>query len=216
MNIWIYGAGDLGREIYYAIQEINNIQTTFNVLGFLDDTEGFEGKVIEGLNIKNWNSLTGEQIKSSYFIIAVGNGVARKKIREKIESQGGELSEAVIHPKSYIATNVKIKKGVYIGPNTTVSIGTKVDKNVVINQNCSIGHDCEVEEDVVISPGCVLSGRVSIGRATFLGSGAIILPRMKIEGLCVIGANVTVSQNVNRQHKVLAVTRNMSLPIEEV
>ena len=41
-NIVLYGASGFGREVAYIIERINKISPTYNLLGFLDDGDGFD------------------------------------------------------------------------------------------------------------------------------------------------------------------------------
>lgn len=216
MNIWIYGAGDLGREYLNTINEINKIDRRFNVLGFVDDRASLKGQSLCNYEIIDFESISTEQLSSSFFVVAIGNSVIKNKILSKLKVKGAQLSAPIIHPQAYVSDEVTIGQGVYIGPNTTVSIACEIGENAIINQNCSIGHDCQLANDVVISPGCIVSGRVEIGEAAFLSSGVVVLPGIQIGEFSVVGANVTVAQNVEARHKILSVTRNMSLPIEGV
>lgn len=217
-SVYIYGAGDLAREIANTIDELNEINTDkIYIKGFIIDVNDTEFKpyLLGDILVQDVMSLSKQDWLNNGFIIGIGSGVIRKKIRAKIEEYGGKLFSNIIHPKAYVSLSAEISDGCYIGPNTSIAIACKIKDNVIINQNCSIGHDVELRDNVVISPGTVISGRCQLGDATFVGSGAVILPRITIGEQCIIGANVTVSQDVQASIKLLSVVRNMSLPIEE-
>ena len=44
-NIVIIGAGGVGREVSLIIQQINELEQTWNLLGFIDDNTDNWGKV---------------------------------------------------------------------------------------------------------------------------------------------------------------------------
>lgn len=45
-DIIIIGAGGIGREVTFIIEEINKQIPTLNILGFIDDNKEIHGKVI--------------------------------------------------------------------------------------------------------------------------------------------------------------------------
>ena len=45
-NIVIIGAGGVGRETALIIQQINELELTWNLIGFIDDNKDSWGKVI--------------------------------------------------------------------------------------------------------------------------------------------------------------------------
>ena len=71
-DIAIYGAGGFGREIACLIKEINNVEPTWNLIGFFDDGKdiGYQteyGKVLGGIeNLNNYS----QQLSIA---IAIGN-----------------------------------------------------------------------------------------------------------------------------------------------
>jgi len=46
-NIFIYGAGGVGREIILLINDINEVKNKWNILGFIDDNKDMQGKMKE-------------------------------------------------------------------------------------------------------------------------------------------------------------------------
>ena len=50
-NIVIIGAGGVGREVSLIIQQINELEPTWNLLGFIDDNTDNWGKVINGYSV---------------------------------------------------------------------------------------------------------------------------------------------------------------------
>lgn len=215
---YIYGAGNLAREIYNTILFINENQQIpkFDIRGFVVDNKFFDkqNNLLMGIPIISECNFTIENWKNSEFIIGIGESLVREKVYKKIVSRGSMLMESVIHPNAIIMQKDITFKGTFIAANTTVSIDTKIGNNVIINQNCSVGHDCKIEDNCVISPGVILSGLVEIGCSSFVGSGAVILPKVCIGDHCVIGANVTLNKDISAFNKVLQVIRNINLPID--
>lgn len=215
-EVYIYGAGNLGREIADCIRVLNEkLEDKIIIKAFIVDSEFYDTLIpkVDNIEIVNASTFSKEIWQTISIIIGIGDSIARSKIINKIRNYGASLFNNIIHPTAFIANDVIIGEGSYIGPNTTISIACKIGSNVVINQNCSIGHDCDIEDNVVICPGVIISGRCKIGKQTYVGSGAVILPTLLINEGCIIGANVTVSKSIKSNIKLLNVSRNIELPI---
>ena len=50
-NIIIIGAGDLGKEVVWLIEDINKVQPTYVILGFLDDDIAKDGGEFYGYRV---------------------------------------------------------------------------------------------------------------------------------------------------------------------
>ena len=58
-NIVLYGAGGFGKEVAYIIERVNEVESTYHLLGFLDDGAQYH----EGLTINGYPWLgTGDWI----------------------------------------------------------------------------------------------------------------------------------------------------------
>lgn len=217
---YIYGAGDLAREIYNTILFLNQKKQIpqFDIKGFVVDKEYFneQNNSLMGIPIISECSFTTKEWRSSEFIIGIGESLVREEIYKKIVSNGSGLMKSVIHPNALIMQSKLTFRGTFIAANTTVSIETKIGDNVIINQNCSIGHDCEIQDNSIICPGVILSGRVKMGKSTFVGSGAVILPKVCVGEYCIIGANLTLNKDVPAYNKILSVTRNINIPVDAI
>lgn len=75
----IYGAGGFAKEIIWLIEEINNVNKEWELLGLIEDNEENFGKEINGYKIlggKNYLETLSDDI---FITIAIGDGNIRKK-----------------------------------------------------------------------------------------------------------------------------------------
>ena len=217
IDLIILAAGDLGREIYYTTQMINEMfeGNTYNTIAFVDSTPEKIGKDIDGIPIISVEKISEFRTAHTKFICAVGTPSIRIRILNELNSKIESPSFAtIIHPSVVQFPNIEVSEGVFIGANTTIATGCNIKQHVVINQNVSIGHDCELNEYAVISPGCILSGRSKIGFASFLGSNVVTYPRVTIGEKCIISAMTVVSRPVKRLKKVISKPNLMVFDID--
>jgi len=214
----IFGAGDLGREIMYAalVGKSDTANGFWKPIAFIvDNDESAIGKIVENIKVISLEQASEVKDDNTYFILGVGDSIARKKLNENLLNHIPEARFAtIIHPSVVIMPNTTIESGVFIAPNTTIAIGCYIKQHVVVNQNVSVGHDCVIEDFSVISPGCILSGRTRIGKATFMGSGAITYPRVEIGDNCVVSACTVVARNLKSGNKQILKPNTMTIPSE--
>jgi sugar O-acyltransferase (sialic acid O-acetyltransferase NeuD family) len=209
---FIIGAGNLGREVYALMCELNKNSIINEVVGFIVDDFKY-GKTVEGIEVFPFEKLNSIDVNAFHFLIAIGDSKGLRKVYDKLAIYRITNWLTVIHPTAYVSMNVTIGDGCYVGPNTTISIGSLIGDFCMINQNCSIGHDVVLGSFSVVSPGCVLSGRTECDEGVFLGSGVITLPNVSIGKNSIISANTVINRDIGENLKVGPVIRNMEIPI---
>lgn len=180
-NIVIIGAGDLGREVVWLIEDINKIKPTYLALGFLDDYKYKDGGEFYGYkvigDIGALEKIAKETPVSA--VIAIQDGDARRRIVE--EHPDFDSWETIIHPTAVIASTSPVGKGSVIFPHVTVSVNTKIDDFVLLYIHAVICNDCNISKYVSVMFGTMIGERVDVGKACNLGAGCIIGPHLKLE-----------------------------------
>ncbi len=84
-DLIIFGASGFGREVAWAVERINKISPTWNLLGFMDDNESIQGTEINGYKVLG---KTADVINypDAFFVCAVGSSKIREKIINNIKS----------------------------------------------------------------------------------------------------------------------------------
>ena len=94
-KIAIYGSGGFGREVKMLIEQINNKEETYELLGFFDDGQDnknlINGKpILGGINELN-------QFESEIgIVLAIGNPSTKKFILQKITNNNIDYSISLI------------------------------------------------------------------------------------------------------------------------
>lgn len=186
-DLIIIGAGDFGREIANVVERINalNKREGWNLLGFVDDNETIQNKIIDGYPVIGTTCFLNDYSKEVYAICSLGVSQTRKKVIAKITNPHVKYA-SLIDPDARIYKNSEVGKGSIICGGSILAINTKVGDHVVVNLNCTLGHDDIIKDFCVINPGVNVSGKVTIGPCSDLGTGAKV-----IQGLTV-GPDITV------------------------
>lgn len=181
-EIAIYGAGGFGREVACTINKINEIEPTWNLVGFFDD--GVEkGKIVShfGPVLGGMQELNAWPSKINV-VVAIGNPNTVKKVVEKIDNANVEFPN-LIHPD--VACSDKetfsIGKGNIVQTCCRFSCDVKVGNFNVLNSSVVLGHDVSIGDFNSMMPGVRISGEVTMGDCNFFGVNSVVLQQIKIK-----------------------------------
>ena len=133
-DIIIIGAGGVGREVAFIIEEINKEMPTWNILGFIDDNKEIHGNVINGyfvLGDLNYLDNYHEKEEKPQVVIAIANYNIKKNIVLKLNNKFNFAT--IIHPEVSIHNTV------------TIGNGSIIYKGVIMNTNFWMNHCCKVK-----------------------------------------------------------------------
>ena len=194
-NIVIIGAGDLGKEVVWLIEDINKRKPTYVILGFLDDDKDklggeFYGYKVLGM-ISDLESL-GERTQFSA-VIAMQNGSIRKKIVE--EHSSFSAWESIIHPTAVIASTSPIGTGSVVFPQVTISVDTKLGNFNLYYIHSTICNDCVIGSFVSVMSGASVSERAEISDECFLAAGSCVYPHKRLGKRVEVGVEAAASRD---------------------
>lgn len=189
----IFGAGGFGREVACLIRQINEVEPTWNMIGFYDEgvpkdtAVSHYGKVLGG--IAEVNAYQDELA----VCIAIGNPKALRHVRESI------VNEKVYYP-NIIAPNFgssdpqafSIGEGNIIGNGCAASCDVAIGNYNILNADIVMGHDVKVGDFNVLMPDIRVSGEATIGNGNLIGIGSIILQQIRVGDNIHIGAGAVL------------------------
>lgn len=194
-NIVIIGAGDLGKEVVWLIEDINKVNLTYVILGFLDDDQAKDGGEFYGYRVLGDSSQLESLAEKTPLcaIIAIQNGSIRKKIREEHKDFNDWTS--IIHPTAVIASTSFVESGSIVFPHVTVSVDTKLGEFSLLYINSTICNDCKIGDYVSVMCGASVSERAEIGDECFLAAGSTVYPHKKLGCKVEVGVEATASKD---------------------
>lgn len=203
-NIVIIGAGDLGKEVVWLIEDINKLKPTYVILGFLDSDESKTGKQFYGYKVLGTEEkLDGSLGKQACAIIAIQDGSARKKIVEG--HPNFENWETIIHPTAVIAESTHVGKGCIFFPQVTVSVDTILEDFGLYYIHATVCNDCKLGCYVSVMSGTQVSERAEIGEGSSLSAGVTVYPNISIGRLVHVSAGAVVSKDYGDRAEVAGV-----------
>ena len=199
-KIFIFGSGDLAKEIFFLIKKINFYKTTWQIEGFVNDKKQ---KNIYGYKVDTLTNIKKKykNLKNFYAICGVMNVELKKKIlKNEIKKQF--KIPTLIDPDVFIPTDLKVGKGSIILSNVSISYDVKIDDHTIISAGTVLGHGVKIGKNTLLAPGCMINGNTKIGSNCILNSGVQTLPRIIIGNDCTIGLGTSVFKNLDKKKTI--------------
>lgn len=210
-DIIIIGAGGVGKETLFIIEEINKQKPTWNILGIIDDNESLHGKSINGYRVLgniNYLSKYDKKKNKPNLVVAISNYNVKKNIVKKLRDEFNFAK--IIHPSVNIHNTVEIGEGTIIYSGVIMTTNINIGSHVLISPKCGIGHDSILKDYVSLYWNVNISGNDVIEEGVTIGSAATIIQGKKIGRGAIIGAGAVVIQDV------ISNTTNVGVPSKRV
>jgi sugar O-acyltransferase (sialic acid O-acetyltransferase NeuD family) len=201
-DLIILGAGGLGQEIAWLVEEINQNEKKWNFLGFLDSHPDVQEKILMGYPVLGPFDLA-EKYKNCHFVVAFGDPRLREKTVQLVNKQNLKWAN-LISPTVRLHSSNKLGKGVVIGRNTDLTIDCELEDHVMLNIHVVLGHKVKIGKFSIISPNVTINGGASIGHACSVGANAFVRDII-VGDYVTIGASSCVVKNVEGDSVVAGV-----------
>lgn len=197
-ELYIIGAGGFGRETAWLVERINEERQTWEIRGFIDDTESLWGTVCGDYPVLGGLEYLQGLGHEAWCVCAVGNAAARKKIIGRLHKAAHIPFATLIDPKANISGRVSVGEGSIICAGCIITVDICIGRHNIINLDCTIGHDAVLADFVTLYPSVNVSGQVKIGECTEIGTGANIIQGKRIGDTTVIGAGAVVVRDIEK------------------
>ncbi len=193
-KIAIVGTGGFAREILTLIDDINQCQPTYEVVGFVDRDMS---KKIHGYPIIGNDEYINSVKEPLSIVIAVGEPHLKRKIRNKYTNPLVKFP-SLIHPSVLIGSKntVNIGEGCIICAGCILTTDIEIKDYVTLNLMCTIGHDTKIDNYCSFMPSVNISGEVKVHEGVYVGTGAKIINQLEINDNTIIGAGAVVINSI--------------------
>ena len=166
--VFIIGAGGHGKVVAQILRAMGA-----EVGGMMDDDPAAETPA--NISLLGPIAKLGEY-KNPQAVIAIGCNTARRRVRDTFNARW----LTAIHPASYVASSVKLGRGVVVCANAAISEDAVIGDHSIVNTSTSVDHDTVVGEFTHLACGVTLAGGVIVGNEVLIGAGATVLPFIRI------------------------------------
>lgn len=194
--IAIVGAGGLGREVLMLLHQINQVQPSWQILGFYDDAPGLPPTI----NGMPWLGTLADLLRVDTplaLVIAVGDPRVKARLRQQLTSPQFYFP-ALLHPHVANAGFQfnQIGEGSIICQSTILTTNIVLGRHVLLNLGCTIGHDVVVGDYCSLMPQVNLGGGSQLQPGVFAGTGVTVLPLIRVGENSILGAGTVVTRDL--------------------
>lgn len=198
-DIIIVGAAGCGREVAKWIEDINKVEPTWNILGFLDDNldalEGFPCDYPILGTIKDHQPLANVR-----YAMGIASPAVKRFLGPAMMAKGARFA-SIIHPSTRIYSEYELGVGLVTYPNSKIATGCRVG-NFVTLQSTILGHDSLLEDYVTVSSSCGITGGTKLREGCFIGDHACIAVGHEVGANAYVGIGSVVIRDVAENTKV--------------
>lgn len=209
VNLLIYGAGGMGREIAWFVETLAQSEGGWGstTITFVDDE--LAGSVVNGFEVLSLADAARAH-PGGAVVTAMGSSKARARAVDRSERLGLLSAPPILAPGARCSRWTQIGAGSVVCPGTVVTVNVDIGRHVQINTGCTIAHDCVVHDFATLAPGVHVSGNVEIHPHAFLGTGAAVLNGTPDSPLVIgegsrVGAGACVTRPVPAGETVVGV-----------
>ena len=177
-DIVIIGAGGIGREVAWIIEEINEVNPTWNIVGFVDENSEMWGKELNGYKVLGGLNILDKLESKPEVVVAIANCGVKKDIVARLNNKFDFAT--VIYPSVRISKYIEIGQGTIIYPGVILTVNTSIGNHVIISGNCGIGHDTVIGDFSSVLWGSFFSGFDVVGEECFIGVGTKVAQGVRI------------------------------------
>lgn len=198
-DIIIVGAGGCGREVANWIEDINKIEETWNILGFIDDNphslDGFPCRygIIGGIK----DHRPAEEV---WYAMGIANPAVKKIVGNALLQKKAKFA-SIIHPSTRVYSEYEPGIGLVTYPSSKIATGCRIGDFVTL-QSTILGHDSSLEDYVTVSSSCGITGGVRLREGCFIGDHACIAVGLEVGKNAYVGIGSVVIRNVEDETHV--------------
>jgi sugar O-acyltransferase (sialic acid O-acetyltransferase NeuD family) len=193
-KIVIFGAGGFGREVAWLIEEINQAEHRFHILGFLDDDPFLAGKTLNGYPVFEPRGFI-ESNQGVSVALAVGEPITRMALADRLSDFIVRYPN-LIHPTVRMSPTSTLGMGNILCAGVIVTVNARIGNFCHLNLKTTVGHDCVLEDFGTTACGVDLGGRSHIERGAYLGNHATVLQSVRVGEKAIVGAGSVVNRDL--------------------
>lgn len=169
----IYGAAGGGQNLLHAAQTQLQRQGLRQYPCFIDDEVGDNTQVLGRQSMPYADFMKGDPAYRKV-VVAIANPATRKKLMEKVLSDGGKLW-SVVDKSAVIDPTAQLGKGATLYAHTVIGSGCVVGKGFRAAAGSILCHDCIVADYVTLCANVTCNGYITIEEGVYIGSNAVII-----------------------------------------
>lgn len=188
-DIVIVGNGGFAREVEFLLNRINEVEPTWNFLGYVDDCK-------DDLSVWGTDNDLLSYNEELFVAIAIGTSSVRRRLYQQYCKNDKLQFPNLIDPSVIMSNRVRLGMGNIICAGCILTVDISIGDFNILNLDCTVGHDAIIENYVTINPSVNLSGNTHVKPLCNLGTGSQIIQGKKIGENVTLGAGAVVVTDI--------------------
>jgi sugar O-acyltransferase (sialic acid O-acetyltransferase NeuD family) len=186
-----------------GIEALDCIGSTFQLIGFVDDTPGKQGIDPHGHSVLGRDAFM--QFPDAYVLAVPGSPVSYISRKEAIQTLGipEERFARVIHPDAIVSPMASLGHNVLIMAGVVITSNAIIGSNVCILPNTVIHHDVVVGDWSLVGSNVTIAGGTVVEDNCYIGSGSNLMNGLRIGSGALVGLGSNVISNVRTGVRVV-------------
>lgn len=195
----IVGGRGNGSTIACAVEDINEEEPTWELLGFFNDSDRVGTMINDYPVVGRPQDMIERRYDDVHFIYSplLAMPYARPNA-ERLEEFGlpPERFATVIHPSASVSRHAKIGFGAAIMPMCHVRQNVRIGNHVTMLLASAIGHDSSVADYSYLAGNSFATAYVKLEKGAYLGANACVRERITLGEWCLVGIGAVVIKDV--------------------
>ena len=192
----IFGAGGLGREVLLLVQQLNDVQPTWQVRGFYDDYAPAT-PTVAGLPYLGTSADLNTTPEPLAVAVAVGSPAGRAAVVARLTSAQLRFPRLVhpnvaLHPRQRIALGT----GCIIQQSCVLTCDITLGRFVLLNLGCTVGHDAGLADFCSLMPHANVSGAARLAAGVYVGTNATVIQGVQVGENTILGAGAVAVRDL--------------------
>ncbi|MFC1590905.1 hypothetical protein ACFL43_00105 [Thermodesulfobacteriota bacterium] len=207
-NVAIYGAGRLGRQIYWLVDQYYG--DSMHVVGFVDDVKAPGETIID--NVETLGSLQQAAAHEKYgpdrirMIMAIGylNMPGRREAFSRAKHCGYGF-ENVIHPQAHVEKDVQLGEGITVLAGAVLDQHVRVGDLAYFDIGVLIGEYSTIGMNNYFAAGTTVGGSVAVGCDNFFGLDTTLVNDITVGNNNFVNAKTLIAAPLDDNSQVIEV-----------
>lgn len=195
----IVGGRGNGATFASAVEDINNEESTWELLGFFNDNDPI-GTIINDYPVLGRpEEMVDRKYRDTFFVYAPFLAMTYSKPNaERLEGFGvpPDRFATIIHPSASVSRHAEIGFGTVIMPMCHVRQNVRIGNHVTMLLSAALGHDSDISDYAYMGGTSFAAGYVKMKEGAYVGPNASIREYLTLGAWCLVGIGSVVVDDV--------------------
>ena len=112
-DLIIIGASGFGREVAWLVERINSKKKTWNLLGYIDDSEEMQNKTINSYPVIGTIDDV-YKFPDTFFVVAIGSASTRERVVDRISAQMPNIKFGILMEQELEIFHIVVSNGIVL------------------------------------------------------------------------------------------------------